>query len=184
MNDIREQTDVYLRRIKKGETAFLGDLYDLTSGILFSLCYSYFKNQHDSEDALHDAYLSLVKQIPKYSGADGFNWMFTITKNICLNIIKKNKRVIPTNFTDEAVINTMGADESSEMHIHDESGIFALSEDVLKEEEFRIVILHAVHGMKFAEIAKGLGKLEGTVRWRYNNAIKKVKTEFERRQRI
>ncbi|MBQ2988568.1 MAG: sigma-70 family RNA polymerase sigma factor [Clostridia bacterium] len=56
-----------------------------------------------------------------------------------------------------------------------------MSEKILSENEFRIVILHAVNDMKFKDIAKILGGLEATVRWQYNNAIKKVKNAYERR---
>ena len=35
--------------------------------------------------------------------------------------------------------------------------------------------------MKFKEIAKLVGGLETSVRWQYNNALKKIKTAYERR---
>lgn len=177
------KVDEYLHSIKIGDTSAIDGLYECTYRPLFTLCYSYMHNIPDSEDVLHDAYLTAVKQIQKYSGTNGFNWLFTITKNTCLNVLKKNKHIIATDFDDEIVTNTFGADPNSQMHIFDESGIFSAAETALNENEFRIVILHAVNGIKFGDIAKGMEKLETTVRWQYNNAIKKVQREYERRNK-
>lgn len=174
------QADVYLEQIKAGHTDALAGLYTCTQGPLFSLCYSYLHNIPDSEDALHDAYLSVLHHIAAYRGRDGFNWLFTITKNTCLNALKKKSRTIPTDFDDEMVINAVGADPDAETHIFDESGIFATARRALNDNEFRIVILHAVHHIKFGDIARGLGRPEATVRWQYNNAIKKVRQAYER----
>ena len=73
--------------------------------------------------------------------------------------------------------------ESAEEEIkcHDESGIIALSQSILNENEFQVVILHTVNELKFQEIAKIIGGNESTIRWQYNNAIAKVKKEYERR---
>ena len=43
------------------------------------------------------------------------------------------------------------------------------------------MILHAVNDVKFKDIAKIVGGLESTVRWQYNNAMKKVRNAYERR---
>ena len=176
----RNKVDEYLSRIRQGESSALEPLYEETSKPLYSLCYTYMHNQHDSEEALSEAYLAVVRNIEKFRGKDGFNWLYTITKNICLNILRKKTRTVSTDFNDEESVNVLGLSEQPPP-IYDESGIIALSEKVLSEKEFRILVLHAVNGLKFKEIAGIVGGLESTVRWQYNNSIKKVRTEYERR---
>ena len=51
----------------------------------------------------------------------------------------------------------------------------------LNEKEFQVVILHAVNGIRFKEIARLTGGLESSVRWQYNNALKKIKKAYEGR---
>ena len=63
----------------------------------------------------------------------------------------------------------------------DESGIVAIAKRVLNEKEFRVVILHAVNGVKFKDIARITGGIEASVRWQYNNALKKIKNAYEGR---
>ena len=178
---MRDNIDKYLLRIKQGDISALNLLYEETSKQLYSLCYTYTHNHQNSEDALFETYLSAIKNIEKYRNEKGFNWLYTIAKNICLNMLKKNKKNIFVDFYDEGVINTFGLKEDNLIHLHDESGIIAFSEKVLNDKEFRIVILHTVNDLKFKDIAKIIGSLETTVRWQYNNAIKKVKNAYERR---
>jgi RNA polymerase sigma-70 factor (ECF subfamily) len=138
-------------------------------------------NRHDSEDALSETYLKVVGNIDKYNGKNGFNWLYTIAKNVCLNTLRKNARLVSVDYNDEETVNTLGLGSQNTLKLQDESGIIALSEKVLNEKEFRIVILHAVNDMKFKEIARLIGGIESTIRWQYNNAIKKVKNAYERR---
>lgn len=175
------RTDEYLTRLRQGDRSALDLLYQATSKQLYSLCYTYTHNHHDSEDALSETYLSVMTNIDKYRGENGFNWIYTIAKNTCLSMLRRKSRVMSVDFDDEETVNTLHLPSDAPPSVYDESGIIALSEKVLKEQEFRIVILHAVNGMKFKDIAHLLGGLESTVRWQYNNALKKVKTAYERR---
>ena len=175
------KVDEYLTQIRQGDSSALDPLYEETAKPLYSLCYTYMHNHHDSEDALSETYLTVVRNIDKYRGENGFNWLYTIAKNICLNMLRKNSRIVSVDYDDEETVNTLGLGEEDAPHVYDESGIIALSEKVLSENEFRIVMLHAVNDVKFKDIAKIVGGLESTVRWQYNNAIKKVKNAYERR---
>lgn len=178
----KRKVDEYLKRIKQGESSALADLYELTAKKLYSLCYTYMHNHHDSEDALSETYLAIVRNLEKYKGKSGYNWIYTIAKNICLNMLLKNSRAESVDFEDEETVNSLPVLYSDEIKIYDESGIIAFSEKLLGENEFRIVIMHAVNEMRFAEIAQIIGGLESTVRWQYNNAIKKIKNAYERGQ--
>lgn len=176
----KNQVDEYLTRIRQGDRSALSLLYRATTKPLYALCYTYTHNHHDSEDALSETYLSVIKSIEKFKGTNGFNWLYTIAKNICLNMMRRNARIVSVDYDDEETVNTLGLGEQEMPRMQDESGIIALSERVLSEKEFRIVVLHAVNGVKFKDIAKIVGGFETTVRWQYNNAIKKVKKAYER----
>jgi len=179
----KNTVDEYFTLLRQGDSSALSPLYDITSRPLYALCYTYMKNQHDSEDALAEAYMAIARGIDKYRGENGYNWIYTIAKNICLNMLQKKKRESPADFDDEETVNTLGLSEEREPVCYDESGIIALSQRVLSEKEFQIVVLHAVNEMKFKDIAKVVGGKENTVRWQYNNAIAKVRNEYEGRGR-
>lgn len=179
----RSPVDEYLTRIRQGDSSALEPLYEETSKPIYALCYTYMHNTHDSEEALSETYLSLIRNIEKYRGESGFNWIYTIAKNVCINMIKKKSRSVLTDFSSEESVNVFGL-SCDEPKMQDESGIISLSEKLLNEKEFQILVLHAINGLKFKEIAEIAGGLESTVRWQYNNAIKKVKYEYERREAL
>lgn len=180
----KAKVDEYLRQIRQGDSSALEPLYELTSKKLYAFCYTYLRNHHDSEDALSDTYLSVVRYADKFKGKSGFAWLYTIAKNICLNMIRTRGRVEYVDLHDEETVNTLHLlDDTEQVRAEDESGIIALAKQILNENELQIVILHTVNGMKLKEIAKILEANESTTRWQYNNAIKKLKTEYERRQR-
>lgn len=177
----KELIDRYLLSLGQGDNSALDSLYDLTSKQLYALCYTYFNNRADSEDALSDTYLTVMKHIGKFRGTGGYNWMYTMAKNVCLNKLRKESRVLSVDFDDEETINTLNLERTEQPRFNDESGISTLAKKVLSEREFRILVLHAVSEYKFKDIASIVGGLESTVRWQYNNACKKVRTAYERR---
>lgn len=177
-----KKVDEYLIRLRQGEGAALDSLYSLTAKPLYAFCYTFTRTRQDSEDALSETYLSAVRYIDKFRGKHGFNWLYTIAKNICLNMLRKKKQNVFVDFADEETTNVLGL-SSPDPDLPDESGIIALSKSILDEKEFQIVLLHAINQLKFKEIAALVDGKENTVRWQYNNAIKKVKNAYQRREK-
>lgn len=178
----RTEIDRYIVELSEGNNGALEKLYDATYKQLFALCYSYLKSQPDSEDALHDAYLTIKRHSKSFNGKNGFNWVYTITKNICLDALKRRKRTETVDFTDEKVSNAFSDEQS--VNVGDESGVLALAREILNESEWQTVVLHIVQEMKFGEIARLIHVNENTVRWQYNNALKKIKKEYVRRENL
>ena len=178
-----KRVDEYLESLRQGDSSALDQLYEITSKQIYHICYTYLHDPHDSADALSDTYLSIVKSIDKFRGESGYNWIYTISKNICLNMLREKKKTVSVDFNDEETVNVLQLEHEDAPKVFDESGIVAIAKGVLSEKEFRVVILHAVNGMKFKEIAKLTGGLESSVRWTYNNAIKKVKNAYEGRNK-
>ena len=87
------KVDEYLVSLRQGDSSALDGLYELTSKQIYSVCFTYLHDPHDSADALSDTYLAIVKNIEKYRGEKGFNWIFTIAKNVSLNIIREKKKL-------------------------------------------------------------------------------------------
>lgn len=160
----------------------LSPLYDCTSKKLYALCYTYFQNRADAEDAVSETYLKVLGNIDKFQGSGGYMWMCTIAKNICLNMLKSQSRTVSTDFTDEATHSVFGeALAEAPVDTAGEDALVELAKRVLGEKEFQILILRAVMGENFRTIAHMVDGNEATVRWQYQNALKKVRKECERR---
>ena len=96
-------------------------------------------------------------------------------------MLREKKKTLSVDFNDEETVNVLHLENEDAPKVFDESGIVAIAKSVLNEKEFRVVILHAVNGFKFKQIAKLVGGLESSVRWQYNNALKKIKNAYEGR---
>ena len=173
--------DKVLIEMKNGNIDNFEILYELTSKPLLALCYSYTKNVEDSEDALHDTYMKALQQIKKFKGKKGFNWLYTIAKNTSINILKKKQKIILRDVLDEE--NSLYFVDTSHSLIEDNQEILKLAKEILKDNEFRLIILHTIEGLSLVEIAKSLNKNESTIRWQYNNGLKKLRKELERRNK-
>ena len=175
------KVDEYLVSLRQGDSSALDGLYELTSKQIYAICFSYLHDPHDSADALSETYLAVVKNISKFRGDSGYNWLYTIAKNISLNMIRQKKKTVSVDFNDEETVNVLHLDHEDAPRVSDESGVVAIAKRVLNEKEFRVVILHAINGIKFKEIARLTGGLESSVRWTYNNALKKIRSAYEGR---
>ena len=60
--------------------------------------------------------------------------------------------------------------------------IFDLAAKILTEEEYRIVMMCQVAGYKRREAAELLDMPIGTVTWKFNEAIKKLKQNLEKEE--
>lgn len=50
---------------------------------------------------------------------------------------------------------------------------------ILKPQEFQIVVLHVINGLTHKEIAKITKRPLGSITWAYNNAMAKVRRELQ-----
>ena len=146
-------------------------LYNLTSSAVYSFAFSILKNHHDSEDILHDCYLSIHASAQNYkSQSNPLAWILTITKNLCLmKLREKNKTA---DLPEDDWKNFIAAPEPVS---HEDRIVIEACMNQLTEEERQIVVLHAVSEMKHREIADVLDLPLSTVLSKYHRAIKKLK---------
>ena len=98
-------------------------------------------------------------------------WIFTITRNLAIMTLRQQGKSVCV--TDEEMATFF--DEHPQITSDDRLMLEALLKE-LQDDERQIVILHALTGMKFREIAAFMQKPLSTVLSKYNRAIKKLKT--------
>ncbi|MCM1194802.1 MAG: sigma-70 family RNA polymerase sigma factor [Corallococcus sp.] len=160
----KRRIDTLLIQISHGDNNAFAELYEGTKRGVFSFVYSYYKKYEDAEDAMQTAYLKIKLNINQYKhGTDGRAWILQIAKNIAINDINRNKRLV---YTDDIEVR-------DDIKLPD--GITDVMKRVLTEEELYIVNLHVLWGYKHREIAKELDCPTGTVTSKYKRSIEKLK---------
>ena len=101
-------------------------------------------------------------------------WVFTIARNICIDVLKREKKYVATddNILSELVLPS-GVDLTAE-HMFINECIHKLNYD-----EREILLLYVYGRLKQKEIAKILDLPYQSVRAKYGYAIKKLRTYFK-----
>ena len=148
-------------------------LYSATSTAIYAYALSLLKHRSDAEDVTHDVYLSVYRASNQYKRqGKPLAWMFTITKNLCLEKVRKQQRI-----ASEPIDESYYLLEENGLSV-EEKETLRLCMTILNDEEREIVILHAVSGFKHREIAKITNKSLPAVLSKYNRAIKKVREKL------
>ena len=163
-----------LIRMQYGDNKAFEKVYNLTNKGVFSVCLSVLKDVHEAEDVMMATYIKVREKINYYTpNTNGYAWILTLCKNLCINEYKKRGREKVTDFADNEYL-LSSSDNTSKYDIP----IFSIAKRVLNDAELQIVLLYAVSGYKHKEIAEITGKPLGTVLWSYNNALKKLKNQL------
>lgn len=164
--------------LQEGDSNALATIYDLTSRGVFTFILPILKDYATAEDIMQQTYVSVYEKISSYKkGTNARNWILTIAKNLAINEFNNKKKVVDFDYDEEQVIpdGLYSLDESLD------TPTIKLANEILTDEEFKIVIMYVVGEYKHREIAEQLNLPLGTVTWKYKNALEKLRKEYERR---
>ena len=71
----------------------LGELYHRYIDMVMGLCLKYLKNVPDSEDAVMEIFELLIKRLPNHQVDNFKSWLYRVSGNYCLDLLRKQKRV-------------------------------------------------------------------------------------------
>jgi len=155
----------------------LGELYDKTERVMYAYTLSLVKDHNDTLDIMQDTYLKIKSAAHLYKPmGKPLAWMFTIAKNLYLEKIRKEKRMV--NMKDEHIENSL---DLAFVNDPEDKIVLETALEVISDEEREIVIMYAVGGMKHKEIARNLELPLSTELSKYHRALKKLKVHLERR---
>lgn len=163
-----------MRKIKDGDKSALREIYEEYIGYIHSIVFQVVLNKEDAEDVTSEFFIKLWKLADTYRSGRGHRaWLAVIARNMAIDLLRKNRREIPVeDFADSVSENASIGDVEGDV-ISDISLKAAL--DTLKPEEREIVNMKIMGELTFQEIADILRQPLGTVTWRYQNAIGKLR---------
>lgn len=164
-----------LLKIAKGNSESLEELYLQINKLVYSYAYSILKDHECAQDVMQDTFIKINEASTKYKPqGKPLAWILKITKNFCLMTVRKNSREQSTDIEgNEYFLN------KSVNYKYEEKLVLKAAFKLLDEGERQIVFLYLITGMKHREIAQILGKPLGTILWKYNTALKKLKKELK-----
>ena len=163
-----------MKRISKGDKSALHEIYEAYLGYIYSVVFRVVLNREDAEDVTGDFFIRLWKLSKTYRSGSGHRaWMAAIARNMAIDLLRKKKReVLTDDFTDS--VQEHAAENDVEEEVLSEISLKEALETLLPAER-EILNLKIMGELTFREIADILKQPLGTVTWRYQNAVKKLR---------
>lgn len=135
-------------------------LFDNYSSILLGVCRRYAKNQYQADDIFQEAFINIFNNLHQWSSEKGAfqPWIYRITVNTAIAIIKKENKHLASDVEDELSISSYDVDLDEQLSFKDLQKII----DELPNGQKLIFNLYAIEGYTHREIAEQLGINEGT----------------------
>lgn len=157
----------HLNRLTSQEASAYEDFIALYTKMTYAYVYGILGNKEDAEDVVQEVFLKLyMLDKEQFPSRGEKSWYYKFCTNLARDYQRKNRF---TENLDEH-IPFLTVDDENIQAIESESAYFSAVSG-LSEIDRNIVGLKIVAGLKHREIAKILGKPEGTIRWRYMRAI-------------
>jgi RNA polymerase sigma-70 factor (ECF subfamily) len=160
--------------IKEGNTQSFELIIEQFQQQLFRYCYRMLGNTHEAEDAVQESFLKAYEKIRSYNKSISFSaWLYRITYNHCINIIRRKKLLKFTPFLEEKSFTGKGMEERLE-----ENELNKLLNDALDKispKDRCIIISKNIEEKSFEEIGIILDMKPATVRKRYERLRNKLK---------
>ena len=171
----RHELQQLLIHIAGGEREALAELYQRTRSAVYGLALSYLKNAHDAQDLTQDVYVQVWDRAEQYRLIGSpMGWLLAVCRNLCLMRLRREDRhaSLSEEEWDAIPARECGLDA-------DERALLQSALASLTDEERRVVLLHAVTGLKHRELAALLELPLPTILSKYHRALKKMRSFLE-----
>lgn len=174
-------------RMVRGDRTGLKEIYEAYIGYIYRIVYEVLQNKENAEDVTSDFFIRLWDKAEQFKPGGGHKgYLAAMARNMAIDFIRKHRREELTALmqdieagpeeeekTEKYFYKTKMENEVEQSVIQDMTITQAL--DTLKPSERQIVSLKVLGEMTFKEIAHVMGIPMGTVTWKYQNAMKKLR---------
>jgi RNA polymerase sigma-70 factor (ECF subfamily) len=173
-----------LAAMARGDQHALAALYDRYHRACFSFAVRILGSEGDAEDAVQETFVRLWRSAASYNeerAAVG-SWVLSITRNLCLDELRRRRRRVPEGGTEEAMLQQPAAertDEAAERTLIGEQVRAALR--MLPGDQRSAIELVYFHGLSSQEVGRLLHVPAPTVRSRLRLGLLKLGTLLEGR---
>jgi len=162
-----------VKKAQKGNDKAYVMLFQQYEADIYRMAYVYVKNKDDALDLVQEVAYQSFKKISTLKNPEYFKtWLMKITINCALNLINKNKKVIPLNANFEMFIGSENDDLALTLSIN------RLIE-TLKEDEKSVILLKYYDDRTLREISEILYIPLGTAKSVLYRALDKLRQHLK-----
>lgn len=146
---------------------------------VYGICYRYFGNHADAQDAAQDTFLTLARKLHQFRHDSALStWIYRVATNACNDLGRRYSRRPQTPVAD--VADAAAADAGSEVTVDDELAGLELAHEIqqallqLDELSRTLIVLCSIEGQSYAEVSQALDLPVGTIKSRVFRARAKL----------
>ena len=175
-----DKTEEIIRRLKNEDKSAVDELFNHYYARLYHFSKSILKVENGIEDILQDVFVKIWLNRQKIGNAETFNaYVFTITKNEVLNLIRSNLR--DNTFRDELFLQAVAQEYQTQNPLEFDEIKTAIDKIVagLPEKRQQVFILSRTDGLSNKEISKQLNIAEKTVEDHITHSIRYLRSSLK-----
>lgn len=181
-----QQFENAVARMVQGDKTALKEIYISYAGYIYRIIYEVLQNKENAEDVTSEFFIRLWDKAGQFKPGSGHKgYLAVIARNMAVDFLRKHKKEELTFLLQD--LGEEGEEEKKGSRKLAEDKLSQVEEQVigsmtirqalgmLKPSERQIISLKVLGEMTFKEIAAAMEIPMGTVTWKYQNAIKKLR---------
>ena len=161
---------------RSGRTEYFGELYNRYIPLAYGVCLKYLSDEDKAQDAVMQLFEDLLPKVAGYEIGVFRTWLYSVVKNHCLQILRRESREIPVDFN--SVI--MESDEI--LHLLDEeptdeelAAALKRCLEKLPEHQRTAILCFFMEELSYAEIVEKTGYSLNNVKSYIQNGKRNLK---------
>ena len=153
-------------RASTGESAAFGLLYDRHVAAIYRYVYYRVRDDADAEDLTSEVFMRALKAMPRYEPRQAFlAWLYRIARNAVIDRARKgNRRVSFEDALKHPDASDRIVEPEAEVLAHSDNTAIRAALGKLTPLQQEVIVLRYLEGFSTQEVARIVGKREGTVR--------------------
>lgn len=155
---------------------------------VYNFLYKYLRQFETVEDAFQEVFLRVVRSIHEYKPSAKFTtWLYTIARNYCIDLIRKEKFRKHTSLSDkfsddsDSLEEQIGSEDASADQTSSARELEKMLYEILdglNPEQKEVFLLRESQGLQFDEIARITKTSANTVKSRMRYALQAIQKKF------
>jgi len=161
----QEEDAVLAGRAARGDSAAFGLLYDRHVTAVYRYVYYRVRDDAEAEDLTSDVFMRALRAIPRYEPRQAFlAWLYRIARNAVIDHVRRGGRQV--SYEDALAHPEVHevVEPDTELLAMSDSATLRGALEKLTPLQQEVIVLRFLEGFSTLEIAKLIGKREGTVR--------------------
>lgn len=174
MNKVPAIENQIVSLLKKGDQQAVALIYDHYGAVLFGLCVRMMGSKEEAEEVFQESMIKIWKKAQSYDSEKArlYTWMMNVTRNTCIDQIRKEDRKPEIQAVEKNVTKVEAVHQTTDSVDH-----IGLKKELknLRPEDRSVIELSYLEGYTQDEIAQKLNIPLGTVKSRARKAIKELR---------